>query len=165
VNVTTSNYQAELGRAGGAVTNVTLRSGTNQFHGSAYEFNPISALAARDFFSSKKPVTTYNQFGFTIGGPIRKNKTFFFGDYQGLRDHRGNSNVVSIPTLDFRNGDFRSSPTIIYDPATGDAQGRGRQQIQCHGVLNTICSDRFSPIAQKIIGFLPNPTRPGVTNN
>jgi len=165
VNVTTSNYEAELGRAGGAVTNVTLRSGTNQFHGSAYEFNRISALAARDFFSSKKPVTTYNQFGFTIGGPIRKNKTFFFGDYQGLRDHRGNSNVVSIPTLDFRNGDFRSSPTIIYDPATGDAQGHGRQQIQCNGVLNVICANRISPIASKIMGFLPTPNRPGFTNN
>src|SRR5262249_29661818 len=165
VNVTTSNYQAELGRAGGAVTNVTLRSGTNQFHGSAYEFNRVSKLGARDFFSAKKPVTTYNQYGFTIGGPIRKNKTFFFGDYQGIRDHRGNSNVVSIPTLDFRNGDFRASPTIIYDPATGDSQGRGRQQIQCNGVLNVICQDRISPIAKKIMGFLPAPNRPGFTSN
>jgi hypothetical protein len=165
VSVTTSNYQAELGRAGGAVTNVTLRSGTNDFHGSVYEFNRVSKLGARDFFASKKPVTTYNQFGFTIGGPIRKNKTFFFGDYQGLRDHRGNSNVVSIPPLDFRNGDFRSSPTIIYDPATGDSQGHGRQQIQCNGVANVICPGRISPIARKIMSFLPVPNRPGITNN
>src|SRR5215471_13577158 len=165
VNVTTSNYDAELGRAGGAVTNVTLRSGTNDLHGSVYEFNRVSKLAARDFFSSTKPPTVYNQFGFTIGGPIRKNKTFFFGDYQGILDHRGNSNVVSIPTLDFRNGDFRAAPTIIYDPATGDASGHGRQQIQCNGVLNVICANRISPIASKILSFIPAPTRPGFTNN
>src|SRR5215467_4800229 len=165
VNVTTSNYDAELGRAGGAVTNVTLRSGSNDLHGSIYEFNRVSKLGARDFFSNTKPVTTYNQFGFTIGGPIRRNKTFFFVDYQGTRDHRGNSNVVSIPTLDFRNGDFRTSPTIIYDPATGDSQGRGRQQIQCNGVLNVICADRISPVARKILSFLPTPNRPGFTNN
>jgi hypothetical protein len=165
VNVTTSNYDAELGRAGGAVTNVTLRSGSNDLHGSVYEFNRVSKLGARDFFSSTKPPAVYNQFGFTIGGPIRKDKTFFFGDYQGILDHRGNSNVVSIPTLDFRNGDFRAAPTIIYDPATGDSQGHGRQQIQCNGVLNVICPGRISPIAQKILGFIPAPTRPGFTNN
>src|SRR5262245_40806535 len=165
VSVTTSNYEAELGRAGGAVTNVTIRSGSNDFHGSVYEFNRVSKLGARDFFSTKKPVTTYNQYGFTFGGPIRKNKTFFFGDYQGIRDHRGNSNVVTIPPLAFRNGDFRASPTIIYDPATGDSQGHGRQQIQCNGVLNVICADRISPIARKIMGFLPSPNRPTFPNN
>ena len=165
VNVTTSNYEAELGRAGGAVTNVTLRSGTNQIHGSIFEFNRVSALAARPYFSSRKAPTVYNQFGFTIGGPIKKDRTFFFGDYQGIRDHRGNSNVVSIPTLDFRNGDLRASPTIIYDPATGTSDGKGRQQIQCNGVLNVICVDRISPVARKILGFLPAPTRAGFTNN
>src|SRR5215210_2210125 len=112
VDVTTSNYEAELGRAGGAVTNVTLRSGTNQLHGSVYEFNRVSKLAARNFFNSTKAPTVYNQFGFTLGGPIRKDKTFFFGDYQGIRDRRGDVTRVTIPTLDFRNGDFRASPTI-----------------------------------------------------
>ncbi|HKA23323.1 MAG TPA: TonB-dependent receptor [Blastocatellia bacterium] len=165
VNVTTSNYEAELGRAGGAVTNVTLRSGSNQIHGSVFEFNRVSAMAARPYFASRKAPTVYNQFGFTIGGPIKKNRTFFFGDYQGIRDHRGNSNVVSIPTLDFRNGDFRASPTIIYDPATGTSDGKGRQQIQCNGVLNVICPDRISSVARKILGFIPAPTRAGFTNN
>src|SRR5262249_39534696 len=70
VSVTTSNYEAELGRAGGAVTNVTLRSGSNDLHGSVYEFNRVSKLAARNFFASGKAPTVYNQFGFTIGGPI-----------------------------------------------------------------------------------------------
>jgi hypothetical protein len=165
VDVTTSNYEAELGRAGGAVTNVTLRSGTNQLHGSVYEFNRVSKLAARNFFNNTKAPTVYNQFGFTLGGPIKKNRTFFFGDYQGVRDRRGDVSRVTIPTLDFRNGDFRASPTIIYDPATGDAQGRGRQQIQCNGVLNVICPNRISPIARKILGFIPAPTFAGITSN
>src|SRR5215471_6724252 len=165
VNVTTSNYEAELGRAGGAVTNVVLRSGTNQIHGSVFEFNRVSALAARPYFSSRKAPTVYNQFGFTIGGPIKKDRTFFFGDYQGIRDRRGDVTIASIPTLDFRNGDFRASPTIIYDPATGTPDGRGRQQIQCNGVLNVICPDRISPVARKILGFIPAPTRAGFTNN
>src|SRR5215510_7952873 len=76
VDVTTSNYEAELGRAGGAVTNVTLRSGTNQLHGSVYEFNRVDKFGARNVFATGKAHTVYNQFGFTIGGPIIKNKTF-----------------------------------------------------------------------------------------
>jgi hypothetical protein len=165
VSISTSNYEAELGRAGGAVVNVTLRSGSNQLHGSLYEINRVSALAARNFFATSKAPTVYNQFGFTIGGPIRKNKTFFFGDYQGLRDRRGDVTIISIPTLDFRNGDLRTSPTIIYDPATGTPDGKGRKQISCNGVLNVICPDRISPIAKKILSFLPAPIAPGFTNN
>src|SRR5215510_3575806 len=165
VSISTSNYEAELGRAGGAVVNVTLRSGSNQLHGSLYEINRVSALAARNFFATSKAPTVYNQFGFTIGGPIRKNKTFFFGDYQGLRDRRGDVTIISIPTLDFRNGDLRTSPTIIYDPATGTPDGKGRKQISCNGVLNVICPDRISPVAKKILSFLPAPTAPGFTNN
>src|SRR5207245_685678 len=83
-----SNYEAELGRAGGAVTNVTLRSGSNDLHGSVYEFNRVSKLAARNVFAAGKAHTVYNQYGFTLGGPIIRNKTFVFGDYQGIRDRR-----------------------------------------------------------------------------
>lgn len=165
VSITTSNYEAELGRAGGAVTNVTLRSGSNQFHGSGYWFNRVDALAARPYFSVSKAHTVYNQFGGTIGGPIIKDRTFFFGDYQGIRDRRGDVTRITIPTEAFRAGDFRTSPTIIYDPLTGDAQGRNRQQIQCNGVLNVLCPARISPIAQKILGFLPATRFAGFTNN
>ena len=126
VDITTSNYEAELGRAGGAVTNVMLKSGTNDLHGSLYEFNRVSALAARSFFLGKKPVTTYNYFGGTIGGPIKRNKTFFFGDYLRIYDRRGDGNRFVIPTMDFRRGDLSAGPTNIYDPATGDELGRGR---------------------------------------
>src|SRR5215467_15913207 len=120
VDVTTSNYEAELGRAGGAVINATLRSGTNDLHGSVYEYNRVSALAARNFFAASKAHTVYNQFGFTLGGPIVKDKTFFFGDYQGIRDRRGDVTRPSIPTVAFRNGDLSSAPHIIFDPRTGN---------------------------------------------
>src|SRR5262245_35764340 len=165
VDITTSNYEAELGRAGGAVTNVTLRSGSNDLHGSVYAFNPVDKLAARPYFAATKAHSVYNQFGFTLGGPIIKNKTFFFGDYQGIRDRRGDVTRPTIPTMDFRNGDFRASNTIIYDPATGTSDGRGRTQIQCNGLLNVICPERISPVAKKILSFIPDPTRPGLTNN
>jgi hypothetical protein len=75
VDITTSNYEAELGRAGGAVTNVTLRSGTNALHGSLFEFNRVSRLAARNVFANTKSPVTYNQFGVTIGGPVIRNRT------------------------------------------------------------------------------------------
>src|SRR5262249_34061870 len=159
VDVTTSNYEAELGRASGAVTNVTLRSGTNDFHGSAYEFNRVSKLAARDTFASTKPHTVYNQYGFTIGGPIMKNKTFFFADYQPTRDRRGDVFRPTIPTIDFRNGDLSAAlqlatPQIIYDPRTGNPDGTGRQPF----LGNIIPSERISPIAKKILSYIPPPT-------
>src|SRR5207245_3328007 len=115
VDITTSNYEAELGRAGGAVTNVTLKSGTNNLHGSVFEFNRVDSLAARNVFSQSKAHTVYNQFGFTIGGPIVRNRTFFFGDYQNTRDRRGDINRATIPTPAFRVGDLSASPTILYD--------------------------------------------------
>src|SRR5262249_62096303 len=116
-----------------AGVNATLRSGSNNRHGSGYESNRVSALAARNFFAASKAHTVYNQFGFTLGGPIVKDKTFFFGDYQGIRDRRGDVTRPSIPTIDFRNGDFSSAlrlpagSQIIYDPSTGNADGTGRQ--------------------------------------
>src|SRR5262249_60291844 len=125
----TSNYAAELGKAGGAVINATLRSGNNNLHGSVYEYNRVSALAARNFFAASKAHTVYNQFGFTLGGPIVKNKTFFFGDYQGVRDRRGDLTRPSIPPMHFRTGNFSSAlrlpagSQIIYDPSTGNADG------------------------------------------
>ncbi len=166
VDVTTSNYEAELGRAGGAVINATLRSGSNDLHGSVYEYNRVSALAARNFFAASKAHTVYNQFGFTLGGPIVKNNTFFFGDYQGIRDRRGDVTRPSIPTMDFRNGDLSAAlrlpaPQIIYDPRTGNADGTGRRPFDG----NIIPPDRISPVAKRILSLVPAPTLPGFTNN
>jgi hypothetical protein len=101
VDVTTSNYEAEMGRAGGAVMNVTIKSGTNDFHGSLYEFNRVSALAARRTDLVSKPPITYNYFGGTAGGAIIKNKTFFFGDYLGIRDRLGKGTATPFHHLRF----------------------------------------------------------------
>jgi len=161
VDITTSNYEAELGRAGGAVTNVMLKSGTNELHGSAYHFNRVSALAARSYFLAKKPVTTYNYFGGQIGGPIKKNRTFFFGDYLRILDRRGDGNRFVIPTMDFRRGDLSTGSTNIYDPLTGDDQGRNRTAF----ANRLIPAGRISPIATRILGLVPAPNLPGLGTN
>ena len=161
VDITTSNYEAELGRAGGAVTNVTLKSGTNSLHGSAFEFNRVDRLAARNVFAQSKAHTVYNQFGFTIGGPIARNRTFFFGDYQSSRDRRGDINSATIPTPEFRTGDLSASPTTIYDPATGNPDGTERQPFPG----KQIPAARISPISRKLLEFIPAPTFAGLQTN
>ncbi len=161
VDITTSNYEAELGRAGGAVTNVTLKSGTNNIHGAAYEFNRVSALGSRGFFPRFKPVTTYNYFGGNIGGPIKKNRTFFFGDYLKIYDRRGDSNRFVIPTMDFRNGNLSAGPTNLYDPLTGDGEGRNRTRF----ANNMIPASRISPIAKRILALVPAPSLLGLGTN
>ena len=185
VDSTTSNYEAELGRAGGAVTNLVLKSGTNNFHGQAYAFNRVSALQALGFFDhgpgTRKPVTVYNYDGFNFGGPIFKNKLFFFGDYLHVSDHRGQSDRFTIPTSDFRAGDFSKSPTIIYDPATGNPDGTGRQQFVASsnpaspnfnpactvatGCPNMIPVNRFDPVSLKLLALVPLPNAAGITQN
>ncbi len=161
VDITTSNYDAELGRAGGAVVNVALKSGTNDLHGSVFEFNRVSRLAAIRPFTTTKAPTTFNQFGATIGGPIIRNKTFFFGDYQGIRDRRGDVTTATIPTMDFREGDFSAAPTAIYDPATGNSDGTGRSPFPG----NRVPADRISPISKRILALVPPPTAGGFSTN
>jgi hypothetical protein len=179
VDVTTSDYLAEFGRVGGAVTNVALKSGTNTLHGSAYEFNRVSALAARDFFNRPPgpfPRSTYNYYGGTIGGPIIKNKLFFFGDILRIDDLRGRFNLFTVPTDAFRNGDFRDIKSLatcqakptdcnIYDPKTGSATGAGRTQLSFNGQPNVIDPSRINPIAQKLLALVPHANLPGFTNN
>ncbi len=165
VSVTTSNYDAEFGRAAGAVTSVTLKSGTNSLKGSAFYFGSnekFNALPASTHFSPAasrtKPPTRYNQFGFTIGGPIRKNKLFFFGDYQRTQDRLGSAYRFTVPTEAFRRGDFSAASTKVYDPATGDATGNGRTPFPG----NQVPADRISPIAIAILKNIPLPNLAGV---
>ncbi len=165
VDVTTSNFDAELGRATGAVTNVILKSGTNQWHGAGYWYNRVSALSSRPYFDPVRPHFVYNYLGGQVGGPIRKNKTFIFGDYLRITDHRFNGDRYTVPTMAERGGDLRVSPTLIYDPRTGNPNGTGRQVISCNGVQNVICPDRIDPIAAKILSLVPAPNQPGLTNN
>lgn len=161
VDITTSNYEASLGRAGGAVTNVLLKSGTNDIHGSGFWFNRVSALAAKAFLTTTKPLTVYNYFGGTIGGPIKKNKTFFFGDYLRVTDHRGQTDRLTIPTADFRSGNFSGVSTPIYDPLTGTATGAGRTPF----AGNRIPDARTGAVPRRILSLLPPTNLPGTGIN
>jgi hypothetical protein len=161
VAVTTSNFDAELGRASGAVTNVQLKSGTNEIHGAAYEFLRNSEFDARSFFNPSVGHQTYNYFGGNIGGPVIKNKLFFFGDYLRVMDHQANTNRVQIPAMDLRTGNLSRSTSLIYDPATGNPDGTGRLPF----AGNIITPDRINPISAKILALVPQPNSPGDTNN
>ena len=165
VDVSTSNYEAELGRAGGAVTNIMLKSGTNNIHGGLYEFHNNSRLNARDTFQPSKAVTTYNAYGFNLGGPIKKNRTFIFGDFLQTKDRRGDAFIVTVPLAAARAGDFSSlvSRGVVYDPATGNRDtGVGRTPF----ANNVVPDSRISPITKKLISFVPAANlNQGLTNN
>src|SRR6266436_4673457 len=111
-SVLTSNYSAEYGKTSGGVVNAITRSGTNQWHGSGYEFVRNSALDTRNFFDDPgtKPPFTRNQFGGTIGGPIFKDRTFFFADYEGIRQSKGITSLTTVPSLAARSGLLCSAP-------------------------------------------------------
>jgi hypothetical protein len=115
-----SDYKAELGRTGGGVVMMTTRSGTNKFHGSLYEFLRNDKLDARNFFAAGKPVLRYNQFGASLGGPIRKNRTFFFINYEGIRQKSQATRIVGVPAVAEIAGDFSATRTTVRDPLTGD---------------------------------------------
>ena len=162
VDVSTNSYDAESGRAAGGVVNVQIKSGTNDFHGSTYIFNTNSALSSRNTLATlDEPPTKLTQFGFTFGGPIRRDKTFFFGDYQGGRDRRGQSTILSVPTEAFRNGDFRGFGTIFDPGPTGTIAAASRQPF----ANNIIPTNRISPVARAILTRVPLPNLPGATNN
>ena len=164
----TSNYKSEFSGGGGVIVNAVTKSGTNKFHGSAFEFHQNKALNARNFFQPAnlpKPDEKYNQFGFTVGGPILKDRTFFFVSYQGLRIKNSFVNRTRVPTQKERTGDFSESLAlgqILRDPNTTVADPNssvGFSRSPFAG--NIIPGDRISPIALKIIelGF-PLPTNP-----
>jgi carboxypeptidase family protein len=157
VSVSTSNYDAEFGRSGGAVTNVTLKSGTNDLKGSAFYFGNTDATNASDYLTHLKAPTKFANGGFTLGGPIVRNKLFFFGDYQRTVDNLGYVVRSTVPTLRMRNGDFGEVATRIYDPLTGDVSGANRVPF----ANNQIPQDRISPIARRLLSFIPEPNIPG----
>ncbi|MDE1178664.1 MAG: carboxypeptidase regulatory-like domain-containing protein [Edaphobacter sp.] len=159
--VQTSNYNAELGRAAGAVVNMSIKSGSNGLHGSLWEYWRNDMLNARDFFQSTKPKYRQNQFGGTLGGPIIKDKLFFFGDAEANRIIFGQTSINSVPTLKMRGGDFSEllSPSLtnnnvrtLYTPGSG-----GATLQQCNGQQNVLCASQISPTAQKVANALPAP--------
>jgi len=156
--IQSGTYSSEFGRGGGAQINVITKSGSNEIHGTAYGFLRDSKLDARNFFDpSTKPYFTRKQFGGTLGGPIRKDKTFFFGGYEGLRLKKGNSRSAPVPTPEMASGDLSSlltAPNIlsntqtytVIDPLTGQAfQG------------NIIPPNRLNRVGVNIVKLFPQP--------
>src|SRR2546421_2156633 len=140
VDVSTSNFDAELGRASGAVVNVILKAGTNSYHGAAYEFARNNYFNARNYFDQSVGHLAYNYLGGNLGGPIKKNKLFFFADYLKVFDHQANPNTITVPTMAFRSGDLSAVKNLqackvaatacnIYNPFSGNPDGTGRQQF------------------------------------
>ncbi|MEZ5354545.1 MAG: TonB-dependent receptor [Bryobacteraceae bacterium] len=165
--VVTNNLSAEYGNRMGGQVFVNIKSGTNEIHGTLFEFLRNSSLDGSNFFAnragSEKPPYRQNQFGGTIGGPIRKDKTFFFGSFEGTRTRLGRSFVSTVPIDSVRNGDFnRIRP--VFDPATtvGTATSFTRQPFPG----NIVPKNRWDPLASKILALYPNATAPNaIVNN
>ena len=151
---------------GQGVSNYVVKSGTNRFRASAFEFFRHKALDAKAFFAASKPDDNQHEYGVTLGGPIRRNRMFFFAAFDGYRDRRQTeSRLVSIPTLAQRDGDFSALPVVIYDPATTRPNPNGTGVIRDPFPGNIIPNHRISPISRYLQSFLPEPTNAGLQNN
>lgn len=161
--IQSSIYSAEFGSASGAQINVAVKSGTNRFHGTLYEFIRNDVLDARNFFDdprSDKPAFQQNQFGGSLGGPILANRLFFFGNYEGLRIRKAITIASAVPTAQVRSGDFRGVADV-FDPATFDSATGTAQQFPD----NVIPPERIDPVAAALLERIPLPTSPGGGRN
>ncbi|MBI3427619.1 MAG: TonB-dependent receptor [Acidobacteria bacterium] len=153
--IQTNAYSAEYGRSSGAVINATIKSGTNAIHGSLYEFLRNEKLDANNFFSNAlgqaKPVRKRNQYGAAVGGPLVKNRTFWFADYEGLREREGVPRTRLVPTAAEKAGLFSSA---VVDPFTA-----GRPEFGKNAAGQwVIPQNRWDPVAAKVIPLIPDPT-------
>ena len=198
--IQTSNYSAEFGQAGGGVFNVTMRSGSNQLHGSAYEYFANEALNAGQPFTSDKSGhllrnrVRRNDYGFSLGGPVYlpklyngHDRAFFFFNFEQFRETVVNNNTpITVPTLAYRNGDFRQALTnrnvcpaatpncdplgrpifenAVYDPLTQRLAPNG-QTVRDPFLNNIIPVGQIDPVAAKTQAYIPQPTSPGLVNN
>ncbi|MGH9672156.1 MAG: hypothetical protein ACRD44_03165, partial [Bryobacteraceae bacterium] len=167
VNITTNSFDAEQGMAGGAAITVATRSGTNDIHGSGFWFHDNQHFASAPYFKTStyvKPVSIFNQFGGTVGGPIKKDKLFYFFSFERTLQRTGNSSNLSTAPAEFREGDFSkwTSYAIVRDPASS-ATVAGRQPF----ANNIVPKNRFSPIFDPIqrLAPLPNQVSPTDANN
>ena len=163
--VLTNSFSAEYGRTGGGVVLATVKSGANEFHGVLFEFLRNDALNARNFFArpnERKPTLRQNQYGVAVGGPILKDRTFFFADWQGTKIRTAAIRNSNVPTEQLRSGDFRGFPTI-FDPAT--TRIVNGQVIRDPFPGNIVPRDRFDPSAVKYLELYPLPNAGGLVNN
>ena len=167
--VENNSFSAEFGNNGGTVVNMVMKSGTNAFHGTGWYFLQRPQMDARDFFNpapSPKPDSKRDQGGFSIGGPILKNRTFFFADFEKVRFDSATSNVVSVPTMDERTGNFSTTANLIYDPtqplvAVPTATGQCRPLVQG----NIIPGNEIDLIGRAVLNLYPKPTNGDEFNN
>src|SRR5229473_2411421 len=176
VNISTNNFDPEQGMTGGAAITVITKSGSNQFHGVLFEYHEDQALRARQFFETeanepRKGKSILNDMGGTFGGPIKKDKLFFFGSWDGTfeRDNR-NTGLVTVPTAVMRAGDFTGTGTTIYNPNSGDTAdcAPGAANPALCGTGRTPFANQaaipIDPIAAKIIALIPPPNVSGAAN-
>jgi hypothetical protein len=174
VDIVTNSFSAEQGLAGGAVVTVITKSGTNKFHGTLWEENNDSSFAARNYFynttyfakaGNSVPKNILNQFGANLGGPVLKNKLFFFTGFEGLSQRQLYPELVSLPTDAERAGDFTGLATL-YDPSTGNADGTGRKTFRSENAdgKNAIES-KIAPAALAMLALVPHANLSGTSNN
>jgi Carboxypeptidase regulatory-like domain/TonB dependent receptor len=176
-NIQTNSFDSEYGHSGGAYINVSTKSGTNRIQGTVYEFLRNDALNANSFFNNRsgidKPALRYNQFGAAVGGPIIKNKTFWFFNYEGVESTRPSNTIFTVPSELERRGDFSQTFNAagqlirIYDPfSTRPDPAQAGRFIRDQFLGNVIPSNRLDPVAQNIIKtFVPLPNRSGDPNS
>jgi hypothetical protein len=163
----TNNPTAEYGTFGGAVVNLTTKTGTNQFHRQLFEYVRNTDFNAKDYFSHLNPPYHANQFGGEIGGPILRDKLFFSGDFQELLQHAGSSGLLTVPTAAARTGDLSAFGAPVTNTAVCQmiASANGLAGVPC--TANAVPAADISPIAAAILSpsVIPLPNRSGITNN
>lgn len=196
VNISTNSFDADQGMTGGAAVTVSTKSGTNSFHGSAFGFNANNVTRAMLWDenrtgTTKKPNGNRNIVGGSLGGPIKRSKLFFFTDWEGTFERVGRSSLFSVPTDDFRAGDFSRKlgsqildaqgkqimvPTteggltalregMVFDPYSGNLDGTGRSVFSSNGRLNVIPTSRFNAPMQKLLALVPHANQAGDLSN
>jgi hypothetical protein len=155
VNISTNNFDAEQGLAGGAAITVATKSGTNDFHGSAFVFHENHKWGAKNFFfrDPKTPKSLVTIPGFTIGGPIKKDKLFFFGDWEGLRERVNRNRQLTVAPADMRAGNFSAYSFDIFDPLTGNPNGSGRMPF----ANKIVPMSRQSATMRRLQDLVPGP--------
>jgi hypothetical protein len=162
VNISTNNFDADFGMAGGAAATLITKSGTNELRGSAFWFNNRDALNANSFFNNanqlpKQPIDRHI-YGGTVGGPVVRNRVFYFGSFERFQDRRGFNQTFGVPTAAMRQGDFSEVAAAypnfrLYNPLTGNPDGTGRELFP----NSTIPANMIHPLARSIMNFYPMP--------
>jgi hypothetical protein len=168
----TNNYSAEYAHALGGVTSFNMKSGTNDFHGTAFEFADNNHFDARGFFAASKAFRNQNEFGFTLGGPVwipkvynGRNRTFFFVDFDQFYIRGGQlTGLNTMPTPQMLNGDFSQWTGAVYDPRSTQVSSSGTATRSAFPG-NVIPKSAFSQVTSKMLPFIPSSTLPGLTNN